>query len=158
MFNLPLMETSELISRHIVEIRYLHCEVDYEGSIPLEELKVELKLSSGEIVPYPFHPYDDMDILEEFSPGMHVLFPQSQASIEEHGEARINKIKNIPITGIWLIDDHRREELCALSFENGCFMAKGSMSPMGTAGADLFVFLSEEDLMYRLGCGLEKVF
>jgi len=44
------------------------------------------------------------------------------------------------IVSIWLVEDDFGEEICGLAFENGYFLIKGTMSPIGTGHADLHLF------------------
>lgn len=50
------MLAKDLLNKSIIEIRCLIFEYKYNGNIPLEDVIVELRLNSGEIINYPLHP------------------------------------------------------------------------------------------------------
>ena len=49
-------------------------------------------------------------------------------------------------------------EVSLIEFQNGCFLMKGSMSPIGIGNADLFLFESKDKVEKRYDGEIKKVF
>lgn len=141
------MTAKQLLNKKIVEIR---CEVSnyqYEGSIPLEVIDVEFKLSSGEIISYPHLPEGKLYPKGKFNPKFKKIYPQNLISTWFKSPSHLSKLKGQIITGIWSIEDNLEIiNMCSIQFQNGYYLTKGEMSPIGTGGANLFLFKSEEEL------------
>lgn len=151
------MKPQELIGKEIAEIRCEISRFDYEGSIPLEEIDVEMKLSTGEIISFPHHPEAHKIECGKFNPKLKKIFPQNGISKFLNKPNGFEKLINQKIIGIWIADDDFGEEICLLEFQNGCFLTKGPMSPIGTGNADLFLFESKNKVKDRYEEDIKKV-
>lgn len=153
------MTTEELLDKKIVEIR---CEVsnyEYEGSIPLEVIDVELKLSSGEIISYPHLPKGELDLKDKFNPKLKKVYPPNLISTWFKSPTILSKLMGQKVIGIWSIeDDLEIADMCSIQFQNGYYLTKGVMSPIGTGGADLFLFKSEEELKNKYDTKIIRVY
>lgn len=143
------MTTNYLIGKKILEIRCRISKVEYEGNIPLEQIEVEMKLSSGEIIAFPPYPKAELDIKPNFNPKLERIFPKNGFFIFLVKSNRLDNLKNQKIVGISSITIDIGEEICSIEFQNGCFLTKGPVSPMGTGNTDLFLFESNEALMKK---------
>jgi len=151
------LKTKELIGKEIIEIRSKISTVESEGSIPLETIDVEMKLSTGEIVTFPHHPDANKIDCQNFDPKLNVVFPKNGIIQALKKPNLFDNLKHKVIVGIWLIVDDFGEEICAIEFQNEWFLVKGPMSPKGTGNADLIIYNSLENLKTNYESDVYKV-
>jgi len=152
------LKAQELIGNEIVELRCKISRVKYDGSIPLEDIVVEMKLISGETITFPHHPEGEISKVEKFNSDLKRIFPQKSIFKMFTKPNKFENLKSQKIGGIWLVDDDFGNEICSLEFENGYFLIKGSMSPIGTGNADLFLFESKREMEKKYEGEIRKLF
>ena len=152
------MKTQDLIGKEIIEIRPRVYRVRHDGNIPLEAVDVEMKLSLGNIILFPHHPEAQLQLINRFSIGLKRVFPHGSLFRLLVTPGRFEMIHNQKISGIWQVDHPFGDELCSLELENGSFLAKGPMSPVGLGNADLFLFNSQEEMVKQFDYEIRKVF
>jgi len=113
-----------------------------------------MQLSTQTIISFPYHPEAKLSIHPKFNPELEITFPKKGL----FKSSQFKNIKDQKIIGIWSVDDDFGEEICALELENGYFLTKGPMSPIGTGNADLFLFESKKDIKKRYEEDIQKIF
>jgi len=116
-----------------------------------------MKLSTGEIISFPQHIETQEFECEKFKPKLKKIFPHNGIFKFLTKPNGFEKMKGQKISGIWLADDNFGEEICLIEFQNGCFLTKGPMSPIGTGNADLFLFDSKNKIENRFDGEIRKV-
>lgn len=143
------MKTKDLLGKRITEIRLKISESIGSDTIPLEEIIVEMELSSAEIISFPSNPNATNLECSNFNPELKQVLPAKGLFGTFRKRGIFDKIEGKRIIGIWEIEDGFGETICALEFINGYFMVQGPMSPIGTGHTDLFLFDSKKNMQRR---------
>jgi len=151
------LKTIDLLGKHIIEIHLKISEYSSSGTIPLEQIEVEMQLSSGEIIDFPLHPNSINLERSNFNPELKQIFPAKGIFNFKRKRSVFDNIEDKAIIGIWEIEDDFGEEICGLEFINGYFLVQGPMSPIGTGHADLFLFDSKRNLQKRFQGDMQLV-
>lgn len=152
------MNAKDLLGKQITEIHLKVSEVKDTGSIPLEEIEVQLKLGYGELVDFPHHPEAQNIELRHLPIGARQIFPAKGMFGFGRKKSIFNKLEDKKIIGLWEIHGEFSSELCALEFINGYFLVKGPTAPIGTGEADLFIFESQQKMELRFRNKNERVY
>jgi len=134
------LKTNELINRSITEIRLMVSDFEYDGSIPLEEAQIQLKLDNEMIINFPIYYDCELDVLSKFDTSLEKVVPRPFLSRLTNQNDIIDKIRGQQIVSCFNMDDDFVNEICGLELENGSMIMKGPISPMGTGHASMYMF------------------
>ena len=152
------MDAKDLIGKEIMELRCKLCSVNSNASIPLEKMKIEMMLTTGKLVSFPSHPKAKNIGLRKFSSKLKQVFLKNKLLIGFSKPSSVERCKQIPIVGLWSIEDDFASEFCSIEFDNGLFLTGGPISPVGVGGAELFLFPSVVHLENNYFNGPRKIY